>query len=137
MILEQKLAISRYGLKKAIKIAKNGGFPWFWGVKKFKNRKNDYSYLITSTSCKSCANFKSFRLIPHYCEKKSEKKNWKSEKGPFGKKTFWNFFLEIMSGKIFFRGIFFFEIFFFSKTKWKKLLEKFLKKNCWFSNNFT
>ena len=66
MIFEQKLAISKIWAKKALKIAKNGGFSVILGDQKFKNRKNDYSYLITSTSCTSCANFKSFRLIPHY-----------------------------------------------------------------------
>ena len=66
MIFEQKLEISNIWAKKTLKIAKKWGFSIILRGQKIKNRKNDYSYLITSTSCTSCANFKSFRLIPHY-----------------------------------------------------------------------
>ena len=58
-------------------------------------------------------------------KQKSEKKT-KSEKGRFGKKNIWNLFLEIMPGKMFFRGNFFFEIFFLKKF--------FLKNFCWRKN---
>ena len=66
MIFEQKLAISKIWAKKSTKNRQKREFSLILRGQKFKNRKNDYSYLITSTSCTSCANFKSFRLIPHY-----------------------------------------------------------------------
>ena len=56
MIFEQKLVISKIWAKKSTKNCKKGSFPNFGGQK----FKNDYSYLITSTSCTSRANFKSF-----------------------------------------------------------------------------
>ena len=62
MIFEEKLVTSKIWAKNHQK----WGFSVIFGGQKFKNRKNDYSHLITSTSCTSCANFKSFRLIPHY-----------------------------------------------------------------------
>ena len=68
MIFEQKLAISKIWAKKSTKNRQKWGFSLILRGQKFKTRKNDYSYLITSTSCTSCANFKSFRLIPHYSQ---------------------------------------------------------------------
>ena len=66
MIFEQKLVVSKIWAKKSTKNCQKLGFSVILRGQKFKNRKNDYSYLITFTSCTSCANFKSFRLIPHY-----------------------------------------------------------------------
>ena len=50
MIFEQKLAISKIWAKKSTKNRQKWGFSLILGGQKFKNRKNDYSYLITSTS---------------------------------------------------------------------------------------
>ena len=66
MIFEQKLAMSKIWAKKSTKNRHKWGSSLNLRGQKIKNRKNDYSHLITSTSCTSCANFKSFQLIPHY-----------------------------------------------------------------------
>ena len=138
MIFEQKLVISKIWAKNT-KNRQNWGFSLILGGQKFKNRKNDLFYLITSTSCTSCANFKSFRLIPHYSHNvwpsKKVKKRLSLKKAVLVKKNFGIFFWKQCQGK-FYRGNFFLK-FFFSKKIEKNCWKNIFEKNCWSSNNFT
>ena len=100
-------------------------------------------------SCTSCANFKSFRLIPRYTlimydQAKKWKKRQSLKKGVLVKKKF-----KIMSWKIIFRGNFFLKFFFwnffsakflFLSTKFfflqKFFLTKFFFWQIFFDKNF-